>query len=327
MRAIDPTRWLRAPLAHFVAGGAALFCLAHATAPREERAIAPVVLSAADVTRLRSDYTRDTGLEPGAADEAALVEKAIEEELLFREAVARGLDRNDRSVRNWLVEQMKVVSEGQGDDPDRLYARARELGLDRTDLVVRRILVQKMRLVAARSDDAVPSEDELVAFYAEHRDDYRMPERVSFWQVFLSSDVHGPAVQADARTLLETLRRAGAPADGTTGGESFVVPAHVVGQQPAQLAKVFGREFAAEIARTEPQAWAGPFASPYGLHLVWIEGREAGDVPSLDAVRGQVLARWQDEHRTERVVALLEDLKRRYPLEIESSAWQDRRRS
>src|SRR5262252_3403533 len=98
-------RWLRAPLVHFVAGGFALFCAMHrwplaaGTPPA-----APVVLTADDVERLRTDYTRDTGLEPSAADEAALVEKAVEEELLFREALARGLDQHDRSVRNWLVE-------------------------------------------------------------------------------------------------------------------------------------------------------------------------------------------------------------------------------
>src|SRR5262249_44836244 len=123
---------LRTPLLHFVAGGFALFCVMHRW-PSADPA-PPVVLTAADVERLRGDYTRDTGLEPTAADEAALVEKAVEEELLVREAVARGLDRHDRSVHNWLVEQMRVLSEDPGADPERLYQQARALGLDRSDL-------------------------------------------------------------------------------------------------------------------------------------------------------------------------------------------------
>src|SRR5262249_19966052 len=157
------------------------------TAPPAE----PIVVSTSDVARLRSDYTRDTGLEPSAADEAALVEKAVEEELLFREALARGLDRYDRSVRNWLVDEMKVVSDDENADPDALVARARALGLDRSDLVVRRILVQKMRLLAARAGDELPTDAQLAAFYAEHRDDYRMPDRLTFWQVFVSANAHG----------------------------------------------------------------------------------------------------------------------------------------
>ena len=153
-------RWLRAPLLHFLVGGAAVFGLVRVHA---RPAAAPVIVTAEDVNRLRVDYTRETGLEPTPADETALVDKTIEEELLFREAVARGLDQNDRSVRHWLVEQMRALSDDARDDADRLYARARALGLDRSDLVVRRILVQKMRLLAARLDERPPDADTLAA--------------------------------------------------------------------------------------------------------------------------------------------------------------------
>src|SRR5436309_4716929 len=188
-------RWLRTPLLHFLAGGAALFWLVHGSSPPT----ALVVVTARDVNRLRLDYIRETGLEPTPADEAALVEKAIEEELLVREALARGLDRNDRSVRNWLVEQMRVLADDPTDDADRLYARARMFGLDRTDVVVRRILVQKMRLLAARTGERHPSDAELEAFYAEHRDEYRPPDRVTFGHIF----VHG---RTDAEALLAHVR-------------------------------------------------------------------------------------------------------------------------
>lgn len=322
-----PGTWLRMPLAHFLAGGAALFCVVHASAPSAVAPVEPVVVTAADVDRLRGDYARETGLAPSDADEAALVDKAVEEELLFREALARGLDR-DRSVRNWLVEQMKVVGEGGDEAPERLYARARELGLDRTDLVVRRILVQKVRLLVARTGETSPGEDELAAFYAAHRADYVMPGRTSFWHVFVSSDVRGPAVRRDAERILATLRRAGRPpVAADTAGDPFVVPAHVVAQSPSQIAKLFGAELAAELVRVETQAWTGPVASRHGVHLLWVDERQAGEAPPLEAVRGRVLARWQEEHRARRVGALVADLKRRYPVQIQSSAWQSRSRS
>src|SRR5437870_9429005 len=187
-------RWLRTPLLHFLAGGAAFFWLVHGSSPPT----ALVVVTARDVNRLRLDYTRETGLEPTPADEAALVEKAIEEELLVREALARGLDRNDRSVRNWLVEQMRVLSDDTTDHSDRLYALAQVLGLDRTDLVVRRLLVQKMRLLAARTGERPPSDADLEAFYADHRNEYRPPDRVTFWHVFLASSAHGSSTLSDA---------------------------------------------------------------------------------------------------------------------------------
>ena len=305
-------RWLRAPLVHFVAGGAVLFWLVHV---HPQHRTSPIVLTAGDVDRLRVDYTRETGLEPTPADEAALVDKALQEELLFREALARGLDRNDRSVRNWLVEQMRVLSDDTMDDAERLYVRARKLGLDRTDVVVRRILVQKMRLLAARTGERRPSDTELAAFYAEHRDEYRPPDRVSFWHVF----VHGGT---DAEALLARIR--GHAPDAVRRGDSFAVPPHLIAQSPSQVEKLFGAELARTVERAETRTWIGPVPSPYGLHLVWVEARVPGTPPPFEAVRERVLERWQDEQRGLRVVALLRDLGRRYPLRVESAAWRQR---
>ena len=308
-------RWLRVPLVHFVAGGAAVFWLVHVH-PQPQPA--PIVVTASDVDRLRVDYTRETGLAPTSADEAALVDKAIQEELLFREALARGLDR-DRSVRNWLIEQMRVLTDESADDADQLYARARALGLDRTDLVVRRILVQKMRLLAARTGERRPGDAELEAFYAEHRDEYRPPARVSFWHVF----VHGGG---DAGAVLARVRDH-APEDAVRQGDSFAVRPHVIAQSSSQVEKLFGAEFARTVQHGATHAWIGPVRSPYGLHLVWIEAHEAETPPPLAAVRERIVERWLDEQRGRRVVALLHDLQRRYPMQVESAAWQQRRAS
>lgn len=320
---------LRAPLLHFLAGGAVLFRLVHGPGPFSAAApvaaTAPIVVTAADVTRMRAEYSRETGLEPTADDDAALIDKAIEEELLFREAVARGLDRDDRSVRTWLIEQMAVLSDGQRSDPDSLYARARALGLDRTDLVVRRILVQKMRLLAARTDERRPSDDVLASFYAGHRDDYAAPPRVSLWHVFLASSTRGAGATGDAAALLAAFRREQrAPVDAVRAGDSFSVAPHLVSQSPSQIAKLFGAEFAARIAAADAQTWIGPLPSPYGAHLVWIEAREPGAPPPFERVRERVLERWQDEQRQRRVAALLRDLAGRYPLQVEWAAWRPR---
>lgn len=325
-------QWLRAPVVHFVAGGAVLFALVHGGVPsrtaQADARIAPVVVTADDVARLRADYVRETGLQPTDADEAALVQKALDEELLFREAVARGLDRRDPSVRNWLVEQMRALGAPRDGDPDALVARARALGLDRSDLVVRRILVQQMRLLAARADEPTPSDDELAAFYAAHRDDYRAADRVGFWHVFLATDRHAARTTADAVALRAELERDGvAPAAAARRGDVFAVAPHVALQPLPQVARRFGNDVAAAVASGATGRWLGPVASPYGAHLLWIERREPGAAPPLDAVRGRVLERWRESAYAERERHLLRELAQRYPLEVESSAWQARRTS
>jgi hypothetical protein len=78
------------------------------------------------------------------------------------------------------------------------------------------------------------------------------------------------------------------------------------------------------IAGADSQTWVGPVPSAYGAHLVWIEAREPSTPAAFESVRQRVLERWQDEQRTQRVVALLRNLAARYPLQVESDAWRSR---
>jgi hypothetical protein len=320
-------RWPPPPLIHFLAGGAMLYVLVHGPTLRAAPGDEAVVVSAEDVARLRADYTRETGLVPTSDDEAALVDEAVDEELLVREARQRGLDRHDRSIRSWLVEQMQVLSDEEAEEPERLYGRALALGLDRTDLVVRRILVHKIRLLAGRAGEQPPSDAALRAFFGEHQDDYRAPDRVSFWHVFFATATRGACARSDAVERLDALRLASTAPGSASGGDTFAAPPHVVGQSAVQVAKLFGEGFAAEILSAPERVWVGPVASPFGVHLVWIETREPGTVPPFEAVRGRVRERWLEGQRAARVSRLLHDLRRRHPLEVESAAWRARGRS
>lgn len=325
-------RWHRTPLVHFVAGGVLLLVATRALREdaRVPAAPEPIHVAAADVAQLRATYTKDTGLAASDADEVALIEDAIVEELLFREALARGLARDDKSVRGWLVEQMRVLADDEDGEQDEeaLYARALDLGLDRHDLVVRRILVHKARLLASHLGDGDATEDDLRAWYERHRDVFRQPERTSLWHVFLAAVRRGGDAGPDASALVARLRAdATPPRDAVLEGDAFAVPAHLVAQAPAQLAKLFGPSFADTVAALPVGRWSGPIASPYGVHLVWVEARAAGAPAPLDEVRGRVLESWRQERRAERLAALLRERRAAHELVVESAAWNARETS
>jgi len=315
-------RLVRLPLLHFLAGGAALFVVVHGTAARRETPPAPVVIAADDVARLRRDLAREIGREPSPADEVGLVERAVEDELLFHEALARGLDQ-DRSVRNWLIEQMRVLEPDTTLTDEQLHDRARGLGLDRTDLVVHRMLVQKMRLLAARTGEHAPSDDELRAFYAAHAAEYRTPERVTLWQVFLS----GASLERAGALLAELRDDEVAPAEGVRRGDTFAASAYLRNQAPADLVRRFGPGFPEAVAAAPVHTWTGPVATAYGMHLVWIDARIPGEAPALDDLRGRLRERWLDEQRMRRLADTLRTLRERSTLHVESAAWHDRGRS
>jgi hypothetical protein len=314
---------LRHPVVHFVLGGLALFLLDLGTrgpsrAAPADRLRGPIVLSAERLAQLRAEYTRDTGLTPSAADEAALLARVVEEEVLVREALARGLDRHDKSIRFRLVQKMEFLAGGERDE-EALHRQALELDLGRDDVVIRRILVHKMRLLLQIAAEAgEPTDAELQAYLEAHRDQYTHPARVTLWHVFLSAQARGPALDADAARVLRTLRERAVPAaQADAHGDRFPLGHRFLRESPPGLEKVFGPAFAAAVFAVAPGQWSGPLRSAYGAHLVWVDALEPATLPALAAVRSQVATALRSERREAAFQAELQRLRAAYAVRLE----------
>jgi len=310
-------RLLRAPVAHFLALGAVLLALrAWLDPPRAPRP--RIVISAADVARLVEAWTEEHGSRPDAAATEGFVNAAIDEELLYREALARGFDRRDSAVRERLVRLGGFVGEESARDRESLEREARRLGLERSDLVIRRHLVEMMELAAGWVGEAdLPSEPELREYLARHAEDFAQPARLRMTHVYFSADARGDAT-ADALALLEELRGSGADA-GAGRGDAFIRGAEFDGSRD-ELASAFGTSFAEAVDRAPSRAWFGPVRSGYGMHLVWVHRREPGRTPSLAEVRGRVLQRWLRERADERRGAAVRALRATHDIEVEDGS-------
>jgi hypothetical protein len=321
-------RWLRTPALHFTALGAALFGIDTLVFPPEpvaqRSAVRPsIVITAGQIEELRADFARQTGAPPAPAEEAALIDEAIDNELLYQEALARGLDRGDRSIRYRLIEKMHFLKQDTDLDPDlnddALYREALEIGLDRDDAVIRRILTKKMRLLAGRwaaAGDA--SEEEVQQYFEAHRDRYRQPKRVSLSHVFLRRDRPRNAANVDAGRLLGEIQSAALGADGAIDrGDAFALGHHFRSKSQRDLEKTFGPDFAAAVIAASPGGWIGPVPSPYGEHLVWITDVEPEGVADFASVRKQVEQSLRTERREAGFRQALEQLRLRYEVHVE----------
>jgi parvulin-like peptidyl-prolyl isomerase len=271
------------PLLRFALLGALLFA-GERLLLREPARPEPVVVSTGRLEALRDESLR-LGLPQTEQALAALVQAEVDDELLYRRAIALGLDRDDPVVVRRLIQNLRFAGAGPERDDASLYAEALELGLDRSDPVVRRRLVQRMRLAIEEAAlTPPPSEDELRARYAKDAARYVQPARTRIAQLYFARG-HEDA----ARRALAALRtEAVAPADAAGRGEPFL---HAALQPPlsdAELAARFGRELADAIAPLAPGAWHGPLPSAYGLHLVQVlERTPAGRAP-FESVREQL---------------------------------------
>lgn len=274
----------REPLVHFLALGALLFAIG-AIAGNDAGRSAEIVVTPGEVESLIEGFRRTWQRPPTETELRGLVEERIKEEVYFREAQAMGLDQDDAIIRRRMRQKLEFLTK---------------------DLAMQ----------------AEPTREELQRYLDEHPEKFRRDSRVSFGQIYLSIDRRGPAgARAEAERLLEQLERRGGSADPSQLGDPLMLGYEFESISDREVARLFGREFAAALAETEIDAWAGPVESSYGLHLVFAHEREPGRVPTLDevaeAVRREVLAERSDQANEE----IYARMRERYAVTIEWPEW------
>lgn len=107
------TRIMRDPLFVFCLLGAGCFLLF--TLMTDEREV--IVLSDTLRANLADDFTLLHGRPPSSADLEELSDRYVADEILFREALARGLHLNDARMRMMLIEKMRFLLADEPDEP------------------------------------------------------------------------------------------------------------------------------------------------------------------------------------------------------------------
>lgn len=272
-------RWLREPLLHFALLGAALFWLADTLGEgRGDGSLETISLTAGDVEQLAAGFERTWQRPPTVQELEGLLEDRVREEVLYREALALGLDRDDTIVRRRMRQKMEFLSE---------------------DLAA-----------------GEPSEAELESWLAANREAFRQEPRASFRQVYLSRDRRGDALRDDALRLLSALRAADGGPDAAAQGDPLPLPADGDELSASEVSRLFGGAFSARLFELEPGRWEGPVESAYGLHLVFVRDRVAARDPELAEVRDAVAREWLADRRRRAREDFYRELRARYEVEI-----------
>ena len=104
--------FLRDPLLHFLLIGAAIFGLYGGTNDTSDTELdGRLVVTAADVARLRSLWEKQWQLPPTAEELRGAIEEQVRQEMLYREALVLGLDRDDTIVRRRLAQKFELLTE------------------------------------------------------------------------------------------------------------------------------------------------------------------------------------------------------------------------
>jgi hypothetical protein len=210
-------------------------------------------------------------------------------------------------------EQMKSLIDGKIRE-EILYREALALGLEKGDTIVKRRLAQKMEFLA--EDVAAlrePAAGELRAWFEKNAARFALSPRVSFRHLYFSLDRGGERARDAAARALPKL--GGKPGDwpgAAALGDPFMFQDYYGDRAFDQLAGVFGSGFARAVLQLKPGAWQGPIESGYGWHLVWIDSLTPGRVPAFEEVEADVKAEWMAGQRAETKRKAFEAMRERY---------------
>jgi hypothetical protein len=155
-----------------------------------------------------------------------------------------------------------------------LYREALLMGLDRDDTIVKRRLAQKFEfLTEDLSGAASPTDAQLAAYFTEHGERYQIPSRISFVHVYFSTAKRGQRAAQDAKKDLARLRNGASAATIEEMGDMFLLDYAHKEVRPTDVENVFGKSFTEEVLKLPEREWQGPIMSGYGIHLVNIRER------------------------------------------------------
>lgn len=205
-----------------------------------------------------------------------------------------------------------------------LYREALALDLDRNDPIIRRRLMQKMDYLAQGFYDEIEplTENDLTSFYEAHKEDYRQPASATFTHVFLSNDKRESAQsKAEAESLLTVINNRRVPFEKAGRyGERFLYNRNYVNRDSQEIASHFGQLFEQKLFDLRPALpmtdaqWQGPLSSNYGWHLVLLTKKVESFVPVLAEISGVVLADAQRQQQSERKRLAVDALRAKYQI-------------
>ena len=217
-----------------------------------------IIITEAEVAHQLARWERLWRRPPTNEELRQAIDSYVRNEILYREALARDMDREDPRVRIALIQKMQMLAAGQAD--------ARGV-----------------------------TEKEISAFFALRKEKYRIPARVSLLQVFFRD---GENSRARAEKLLAQFQeQEPSEAILREAGDSTMLETVQEAVTALDLEKLFGTEFTAEVLSLPEGKWSGPVRSGYGLHVVKIFDRAPGRIPELAEVRDKVKSDLQYEAR------------------------------
>ena len=271
-------KWLNEPFLHFLVLGGILFLVSQYVQQVRNRERYEIKLGKEQLARLASLWEKQYGASPDEKQLQALADNFIREEILYREGLDLGLDKNDEVIRRRVVQKQEFLQE---------------------DLAI----VQH------------PDEATLQHYYSQQKDKYFSPAKVSFTHIYFSPDLAGEKdLLLRAKTVLAQVKAEGR-ARAPELGDRFPYLYDYAEQSESNVVHQLGEsELSKNILSLPVGQWSGPLRSGYGYHLVHVTGKTSLAAPPYAEIKEKLLADYLQDTREEKNKEALSQLAKQYTI-------------
>jgi len=277
-------RLLGEPMLHFLLIGIALFGAYRWMSPGDSGR-GRIAITQGVVDDLVTQHVAARGRQPSPTELNHLIESYVRDEILYREGV--------------------------------------RLGLERDDIVVKRRVRQKIEMIAEEeASTGAPTDADLSAYLTANQARFVQPAILTFEQVFIGESTSHPAVVHAAAVTREALRKG---ADPEELGKPTLLPHRMTRTPADLVARDFGASFAAALEKVPVGEWVGPIDSSFGAHYVRVSDRTPAVAPQLAAVRDHVVREWENERRQRARNDAYTKMRGEYQVSIETELPTERR--
>jgi hypothetical protein len=271
-------RWLREPLLHFLLIGLVLFGFYAYKNRGRGRSESPrqIVLSLDQLRTMEAYFESQWHRRPTPQEFQAMVEDEVKQEVLYREGLVMGLDKDDTIVKRRMAQKVQFLAED--------LATAHE-----------------------------PSSAELKAWFEKNTDKFVLPSRYSFRHVYFSPDKRGTTAHDHAVKVLAKI--AGHSEDLPlipSIADRFMFQDYYGDRTPSAIAKEFGPQFAVALEKLKPGSWQGPIESGFGWHLVFVDTVIPGRIPAFEEIESEVKTAWLGEQKAQAREKAYKSLRAKY---------------
>ena len=270
---------LREPLLHFFALGLMLFVLYAVVSDDYGQSTEEIVIDQARIAGLIAAFEATWRRPPSDEELQGAIDAFVREEVLYREGVAAGFDLNDPIIRRRVAQKMSFIADGMVPD--------------------------------------APDETAMQQWLQENIEDYEIPARFAFKQVYIDPQRHPNNLDDVLQTTKAGLD---AGADPKSFGDSTLLLREFSSISSDDVARNFGSEFAAALEQVPTGSWQGPVRSGYGLHYVFVAENIPARDPILDEVRDAVERDLLSEQTRQINETFYSALRERYVVRIEAEA-------